>query len=218
MNPHDLRVVDDSDERNHGTHFEDFMSETLGVPSDFFLRLGEDDDWAFVIKSHALLEASLNHLLIKRFGDDRLKDLVSTMDTSDRRRGKLGFIVAMELLPKAHTDFISLLSALRNKLVHHVTNLGFCFEAYFAKLDSNQRKNWSDSLTQLFNMGLTIELEGTGKVVDREQIIAHHPRLAITLALQIIMSTVLLADLARTHDPESHPKQFAIRFSYKPRQ
>ena len=55
-----------------------------------------DSDWALVIKLHAYVEASLNFLLVKHFGDQRLEEVVSYLDISDRRRGKLAFKKALD--------------------------------------------------------------------------------------------------------------------------
>jgi len=41
----------------------------LGLPDGFLQRLrNSDDDWSFIIKVHALMEASVSYLLVHHFG------------------------------------------------------------------------------------------------------------------------------------------------------
>ena len=43
------------------------FEKKLGVPSGFVKKLLDEDDWSFIIKLHALFEASCAHLLIFHF-------------------------------------------------------------------------------------------------------------------------------------------------------
>jgi hypothetical protein len=127
-----------------------FLKECLGI-SDAALRksIEGDSDWALVIKLHAYVEASLNFLLVKHFGDQRLEEVIAYLDISDRRRGKLAFIKALALLPREYRSFIQKLSELRNRVAHDVKNIDFDLKLYMESLDSKQFKEFADSLIPL---------------------------------------------------------------------
>src|SRR5882724_10809892 len=94
------------------------LSRILGVATDFFAALEKNDDWTFVIKLHALVEAALNHLIIARIGEPSLQKFVSRLETSNDYAGKLAVIRALELLPEKQRKFIKELSTIRNAFVH----------------------------------------------------------------------------------------------------
>ena len=72
--------------------FDKWLRESIGFPGDLFLDLLETDDWTFVIKLHALVEAGLNHLLTSHFKRPELEDVFSGMENSNTKSGKLAFI------------------------------------------------------------------------------------------------------------------------------
>ena len=57
-----------------GKLFFDWLSESVGISRDLIRSLDQDNDWAFVIKMHAILEVGLNHLLITHFGNPGLPE------------------------------------------------------------------------------------------------------------------------------------------------
>ena len=100
----------------------------LGLPPGFLHYLYEkEDDWSFVIKTHAFLEAILTHLLAEHLGKPDLLTVFAYLETSNVRTGKLAFVRAFDLLDKGARNFIHSLSELRNALVHDVSNVGFRF-------------------------------------------------------------------------------------------
>ena len=52
--------------------FEDWVTRRLGLTESPLRSLENDDDWTFVIKMHAVVEAALNHLLMVRVNDPKL--------------------------------------------------------------------------------------------------------------------------------------------------
>lgn len=120
------------------------VERDLGLPKGFIARLQEEDDWSFVIKLHALVEAATSHLL-SQVVDARLDDVFSFLELSNKRTGKLAFIGALDLLSKPIRRYISALSELRNLLVHNVRNVGFQFDGYIASLNKEQRRNFLES-------------------------------------------------------------------------
>jgi len=117
-----------------------FLKECLGVSPLSPIAVENDSDWTVVIRLQAYLEATLNYLIIDHFGDKRLAEVVSRMEIGDRKRGKLAFVKALDLLPSDHRSFVQKFSELRNILVHGIRNLDFDVENHLENLDAAQRK------------------------------------------------------------------------------
>lgn len=177
-----------------------FLSESLGVSPEFFERLQSDDDWAFIIKLHALLEAALNHLLTKHFGDDRLLGVISNLDNTDGKRGKMAFVSALNLIPKEYRLFIRQLSEIRNAIVHDVKNLGFDLKNHVENFASDQKKNWKNSILPRFKGPFTGIVKKTGQKVfiTPEDFLEMFPRQAVQATMANIISIIINADLVRS--------------------
>lgn len=62
-------------------------------------KLLDEDDWSFIIKLHALMEAAIAYLLTQHFDDDRLSGVFEYLELSDAGKGKIAFVKELELLP-----------------------------------------------------------------------------------------------------------------------
>jgi hypothetical protein len=118
--------------------------------SNFFVELHNEDDWSFVIKAHALIEASVAQLLTQHFGDERLRRVFHRLEIANTSTGRLAFVRALGLLSEAESRFVRSLAELRNNLVHQVHNVRFAFADYLAGMDSNQRKAFADWVTYAY--------------------------------------------------------------------
>lgn len=123
------------------------ISNEMLLPSKFLVSLLEEDDWSFVIKSHAFIEALLTHVLVESFQRYELRGLLARLDMSDTRIGKVKFATALGLIKKDGERFLMKFSEMRNDLVHEVKNLNFSFAAYISALDGNQKKTFVGSLS-----------------------------------------------------------------------
>lgn len=103
----------------------DELEASIGVEQGFFARLQEEDDWSFVIKLHAVFEATVTHLLAYHFQEEALNDLLARLELSNKTTGKLAFLKALGLQGTENRRYISSLSELRNALVHDVRNCSF---------------------------------------------------------------------------------------------
>jgi len=161
----------------------------LGLPTGFLLYLyTHEDDWSFVIKSHAFLEAALTHLLADHLGKDDLVPVFAYLETSNVRTGKLAFVKAFDLLDKGARRFIHTLSELRNDLVHEVSNVNFKFDAHVAQLSDRERKEFIGAFDYAFvevvqasQRPMDDRLRGT---LDR--IVLTAPRLALVAGVAMI--------------------------------
>jgi hypothetical protein len=132
----------------------DRLEKVLGLPHGSFERLVDvDDDWSFILKIHALMEASLTMLLAERIGGDRLPDSVILVDAlshleMSRRThlGKVDLAFALGLLDENERRLLRKMSELRNTFVHQVANVSLSLINYVAAFDSNQRRSFAEAL------------------------------------------------------------------------
>jgi len=121
--------------------FKDLEAE-LGVTPAFFNGLLKEDDWSFVIKLHSLIEAAATHLLVEVLDKPEARDVISFLELSNSRTGKIAFLDSMDLLDSNSRRFIQTLSEVRNKLVHNVANVNLSLEQFVANLpDPDKKKN-----------------------------------------------------------------------------
>jgi hypothetical protein len=117
------------------------IAEYGRLPVAFVQGLRDSDDWSFIIKIHSMVEAALNQLVVNGIGDDRLLEVIMRLDTSDPNRGKIAFVKALNLLPKDARAFVSMLSKLRNELVHDLSHFDFSLSKWLKEMDANQLDN-----------------------------------------------------------------------------
>jgi hypothetical protein len=108
----------------------------FGLPADFFKRLLQEDDWSFVIKLHALLEAVCSDLLVHRLNEPGLINIIGRLELSNKTFGKMAFIKELELLSYEGRRFVASLSEWRNNFVHNVRNCSASLVEIVSKMDS----------------------------------------------------------------------------------
>lgn len=163
-----------------------FLPKTLGVPKEFITKLETDSDWAVVITVHAIIEAALNHAIIVTLNRPELTDIIVRLDTSDRDRGKMAFVKALDLLNQDERRFIHWLSTLRNKLVHRVENLTFTFPKWLSEMQPAAKKAFRETLAPAMNEE-RIRMSGADFCMA-------HPRIALMTNLITVMAHILVCD------------------------
>jgi len=160
------------------------LETKLGLEPGFFESLDEDDenDWSFIIKVHALIEAAISHLLTEHLGRTELNDLFSRLDMSNKTTGKAAFVEALGLLEKSERRFISSLSELRNKLVHDVRNVNFDLAEYVENMEAKEQ----DAFLKNFN------LLSTDVTDDVRNLFRFDPRQALWYASMAFLGSVYL--------------------------
>ncbi len=131
---------------NRISEITDKLEPELGLPHNFFDAIHEGDDWSFIIKLHAVFEAATTYLLVHKIGVPDLEDVFSKIELSNKRTGKISFLKAMQILNTEDRRYISLLSEIRNFIVHDIKNVKFNMESYVSKMDQNQRKNFGKTV------------------------------------------------------------------------
>lgn len=121
------------------------LETSIGVGQGFFAGLQREDDWSFVIKLHAVFEATATHLLTHHFREEALRDLFARLELSNKTTGKLAFLKALELLGSENRRYVSSLSELRNALVHDVRNCSFNLKEMVDGYDDKELKAFAIS-------------------------------------------------------------------------
>lgn len=160
------------------------LERTLGVEPGFFESLdnADESDWSFIIKVHALIEASVSHLLTKHLERPALNELFSRLDMSNKSTGKAAFVEALGLLDKPERRFISSLSELRNDLVHDVCKVNFDLTNHV----ENMNQKGQDAFLNKFNL-LSSEVTD-----DIRNLFRFDPRQAIWYSTMAFLGIVYL--------------------------
>jgi hypothetical protein len=135
------------------------IEKEVGLREGFLEELRREDDWSFIIKVHALLEAAISHLLCRALGRDEFAGVFAFMDLSDKRAGKMAFVRALGVLEKPDRRFISSLSELRNQLVHNVRNAGFDLQGYVNGLTPEKLRAFAQNFDS-FSVGNRVDFDG----------------------------------------------------------
>ncbi|OHB51608.1 MAG: hypothetical protein A2Y12_01830 [Planctomycetes bacterium GWF2_42_9] len=162
------------------------LEERLKIKNGFLVNLLNEDDWSFVIKSHALIEASVTNCLTHFLGYDKLASIFSRLELGSKYCGKLEFAKELELLSDNERRFISSLSQLRNQLVHNVTEVNFDFHNYINNMDFNQKKKFIDNFGYCY---LTEKSGGQYEIINKDLILAE-PKKTIWLSLRFVLATI----------------------------
>lgn len=144
----------------------------------FMKRLLHDDDWSFVIKAQALVEAALTDLLVAHAGDDRLKPIYEKLPIANEETGKVKLGESLGLLSKTQRRYIRALSSLRNKLAHRVEYLDFKFQDHIEKLPKNELKAWCEAVVWFKDEGTSAE--------SWRAIAKNNPKMAVWMATMLL--------------------------------
>jgi len=135
------------------------IEKEVGLREGFLEQLRREDDWSFIIKVHALLEAAISHLLCRVLGRNELAEVLCFVELSDKRAGKMAFVRALGLLEKPDRRFISSLSELRNQLVHKVRNADFDLQAHVNGLTPEKFKAFAQNFDS-FSRSDPVDFDG----------------------------------------------------------
>lgn len=150
----------------------------------FLLDLLKEDDWTFVIKSHALIETAVTEMLVQHLGEIELTKIIELLPLSDNRTGKIAVARQLKLLDDKQRRFVRFFSELRNSLVHRLDNLDFTFENYISSLDTNQKRTLKESVAWFANDEIIRK--------EWETIAEDNPRVGIYMAIHCLMAHCVL--------------------------
>lgn len=113
---------------------------------DFLRSLSGGDDWAFTIKSQALIEGAVTQAVLAHLGDDRIKKTVAVMPLVGEEVSKLAIAKDLGLLQSNQRRFVKRMASMRNRLAHRVDSTNFEFRTHVASLDRDALRDWQESM------------------------------------------------------------------------
>ena len=145
------------------------ISKELSLPNDFAVCLLRDDDWSFVLKSHALIEACVMHAFDARFQERSIRKFLKDLSMAKR----VDLAQQLGVLSEDMLGPIRTLSRIRNDLAHDVEQVKFTFDTYLA--NSDKRNAFHGNF--LRNPSGTFEIGG--KKVQRRTFLRENPKWSI---------------------------------------
>jgi len=161
------------------------VESSLGLPNGFIESLEKEDDWSFIVKSHALIETMLTQVLTSKT-DPRLENVFAKMAFTRGQTSKIKAAEALNLITEAMKDVIYLYSEIRNKYVHSVKYVTTNLVGYFQNMDSNVLQKYSGSI---FRLLLTNPDEDDIKGMKNE--LLKSPKDILAVAVFIILGSLL---------------------------
>src|SRR5262249_32739677 len=98
-----------------------------------------EDDWSFIIKAHALIDAVLTHMLVAAVRKEELRNRFAKMGL----REKLRFATDLKLITRRELACIEALSDIRNLLAHDVTYAQFRVDEWVKALPPDQHERFA---------------------------------------------------------------------------
>jgi hypothetical protein len=176
-------------------HLEEY-EKSLGLPAGFIDRLEkEGDDWSFTIKAHALAETGLTELIVHSIGKSALDEMLSKLPITGQF-SKVAICRALNVLVEDIDvlDFISVLSVIRNRLVHNIRRVDFSLNDYFQQMhDENKTAFLHHRKTLDLLYGDINSLIVDGNKVDTVQLFKEHARLLISRSLGMVLVRIHFA-------------------------
>lgn len=158
-------------------HIREFESR-LGVASGFFEQLLSEDDWTFLIKLHALIEAAATTLLVEALNKPELRDQFARMPLSDSEYGKLSLMKSLGIVSAPYRGFIRKLSELRNQSVHNIQHTNLNFKTLVMDAPKDKRAALADTL------GVAVR----GSKQDRLKLLEENPKGLIWVSALCLIS------------------------------
>jgi len=150
----------------------------LGLEKGFFRKLLVDEnDWSFVIKTHALIESVLTRLIQTTVHPEGLKEFVTTFDLSGGRHSKVALLRNCDLLEDSEAKFVRGLSKIRNRLVHNVRYTSYDLSKFLSEhFSENDQDDFVQNTCRVYTEGKDLRRGSEARALCLEK-----PRLHIWL-------------------------------------
>ena len=102
------------------------LSDSLGISFEWFSKLINENDWAFVVQTYSLIETACSFYLSQKCPSMGI-DFFGRIPMNGRA-GKARLLKKYCIFSNESYEFIACLSALRNALAHDIRNVQFSFK------------------------------------------------------------------------------------------
>jgi|TARA_B110000238_G_C15897836_1_gene340610 hypothetical protein len=164
------------------------LQNNLGLDESFIDDLYKQDDWSFIIKLSALVEATCTHAISVLFGYPQLEGCFTYLDQSNPKVGRVKLLKEMGVIFDNQAKILKALAELRNTVSHDVKNVNFKFSEHIKDLDKNQIKNFIAN----FGNALKDEITIGNKVHTKRDVVLGAPKYAILSSVSEILACVNL--------------------------
>ena len=162
----------------------EYATKQLGLSSHFVLDILREDDWSFVIKTHALMEAAVTTAIRHRLADLSIDGFLGRLQL----RRCLELAEELQAIDAQLLTRIRFFSQIRNEIVHDVTKCSFSFAKYLSNQDQR------NAFQGLFLQGVSGSEEVAGHKVERRQLLMENPKLAVIVFLIELLVNVYLQE------------------------
>jgi len=131
----------------------------LGLRANFFNDLSRDDDWSFIIKLHALLDAVLTRAICASIQKPELETSIGLLDFAREATGKVSFAKALNLVSARQHNFLNIIAIVRNKYAHSVSSVSRPLAEIVGGLSKKEKKKLFLAATPEGNPQHDIEFE-----------------------------------------------------------
>ncbi len=131
------------------------------------------NDWTLIVKLHAMIETALNGAILRDLNRPELSKVISTLDTSNGKTGKVAFAKALGILPKEAIVFIQKLSELRNLCVHDVRNFNFELIQHLTDIGEKERNAVLRAINKMVNPEKRISCPQEGLIVGTMGVVTY---------------------------------------------
>ena len=128
----------------------DEWEKQFKLPSGFLAALFDEDDWSFLIKGSALMEAILTEGIVERTDINALRQVYEKLPLAHGAYGKIVFATQMKLITPEAAKFLRRFTDLRNTVVHKVQHIGFTFDEYLTQLAKPEYDNFVKAVSDVF--------------------------------------------------------------------
>jgi len=165
-----------------------FTNQLKAEEGLFFSLLYEKNDWAFIIKLNAFVEAAITELVVKAIQNDKIRQIIARLDIADARFGKVVWLKALNILNAEDHRCVRALAELRNFFVHNITRINLSLVNYIAELDKNQLKSFIEN----FGYNARESIEIGEKKIPKAEFIRENPKLTIWLAVYFMLGSIII--------------------------
>lgn len=177
----------------------------LKLKRGFLKSIASDSDWGFVIKAHALIEASLTTLIVTRFDEPMLAGIISNLQTSSEDDSKLAILKELELIDPKHRGFIRNFSRMRNCFAHDIRKMDCSIEQYLN--EEKQEKRATEFRKAIANAGYILDQsDPSASYPSKLEFIKDHIRTAIWITVLAVSYSLLITTEAIREQQEAFRK------------
>lgn len=113
----------------------------LGVERGFFVSLGQESDWSFLIKAGALCDAAVGRAIEAKLNAN-IGKFIATLPV-DGRSSKIELADQLGILSGPEVRFIKLLGTLRNRAAHRIRDVNFDLVKWVAELPADKLREFA---------------------------------------------------------------------------